>query len=43
MKKNDNSEFIKIDMNNLYIDKNIICSLVYNANTFFKSFDDFAK
>ena len=43
MKKNDNREFIKIDMNNLYIDKNIISSLFYNANIFFKSFEDFAK
>ena len=43
MKKNDNREFIKIDMNNLYIDKNIISSLFYNANKFFKSFEDFAK
>ena len=42
MKNNDNREFIKIDMNNLYIDKNIISSLFYNANIFFKSFEDFA-
>ena len=43
MKKNGYEEFIKIDTNNLYINKNIISSLLSNANKFFKSFEDFAK
>ena len=50
MKKNDFDEFIKIDTNNLYIDKSIISSLLFKANNFFdmfskffKSFEDFTK
>ena len=50
MKKNDYEEFIKIDTNNLYIDKSIISSLLFKANNFFdmfskffKSFEDFTK
>ena len=50
MKKNDFEEFIKIDTNNLYIDKSIISSLLFKANNFFdmfskffKSFEDFTK
>ena len=50
MKKNDFGEFIKIDTNNLYIDKSIISSLLFKANNFFdmfskffKSFEDFTK
>ena len=43
MEKNDYEEFIKIDTNNLYINKNIISSLLFKANKFFKSFEDFTK
>ena len=43
MKKNGYEEFIKIDTNNLYINKNIISSLLSNANKFFKSFEAFTK
>ena len=50
MKNNDYEEFIKIDTNNLYIDKNIISSLLFKVNNFFdmfskffKSFEDFTK
>ena len=43
MKKNGYEKFIKIDTNNLYINKNIISSFFSNANKFFKSFEDFAK
>ena len=50
MKNNDYEEFIKIDTNNLYIDKSIISSLLFKANNFFdmfskffKSFEDFTK
>ena len=43
MKKNGYEEFIKIDTNNLYINKNVISSFISNANKFFKSFENFAK
>ena len=43
MKKNGYEEFIKIDTNNLYINKNFISSLLSNANKFFKSFEAFTK
>ena len=43
MKKNGYKEFIKIDTNNLYINKNTISSFLSNANQFFKSFQDFSK
>ena len=43
MEKNNYEEFIKIDANNLYIDKKIISSLFFNANKFFQSFEDFRK
>ena len=43
MKKNGYKEFIKIDTNNLYINKNTISSFLSNASQFFKSFEDFAK
>ena len=43
MENNDYEEFIKIDTNNLYINKNIISSLLFKANKFFKSFEDFTK
>ena len=36
MKKNGYEEFIKIDTNNLYINKNTISSFLSNANQFFK-------
>ena len=43
MKKKGYKEFIKIDTNNLYINKNTISSFLSNANQFFKSFQDFSK
>ena len=43
MEKNNNEEFIKIDNNNLYIDKKTISSLIFKANNFFDSFENFAK
>ena len=43
MKKNNNEAFIKIDTNNLYIDKEIMSSFLFNANNFFKSFEIFRK
>ena len=43
MKKNNNEEFIKINSNDFYIDKNNISTLISKAIKFFDSFENFAK
>ena len=42
MEKNNNEEFIKIDIYNIYIDKKTISSFISKANNFFDSFENFA-
>ena len=42
MEKNNNEEFIKIDIYNTYIDKKTISSFISKANNFFDSFENFA-
>ena len=42
MEKNNNEEYIKIDTNNIYIDKKTISSFISKANNFFDSFEKFA-
>ena len=43
MEKNNNEEFIKIDIYNIYIDKKTISSFISKANNFFDSFENFVK
>ena len=43
MEKNNNEEFINIDFNDQYIDKKTISSLIFKANKFFDSFENFAQ
>ena len=43
MEKNNNEEYIKIDTNNIYIDKKTISSFISKANNFFDSFENFAQ
>ena len=42
MEKNNIEEYIKIDTNNIYIDKKTISSFISKANNFFDSFENFA-
>ena len=42
MEKNNNEEYIKIDTNNIYIDKKTLSSFISKANNFFDSFENFA-
>ena len=45
MEKNNNEEFIKIDIYNIYIyiDKKTISSFISKANNFFDSFENYVK
>ena len=43
MEKNNNEEYIKIDTNNIYIDKKTLSSFISKANNFFDSFENFVK
>ena len=43
MEKNNNKEFIKIDTDNININKKTISSLISKANKFFASFENFAQ
>ena len=43
MEKNNIEEYIKIDTNNIYIDKKTISSFISKANNFFDSFENFAQ
>ena len=43
MEKNNIEEYIKIDTNNIYIDKKTISSFISKANNFFDSFENYVK
>ena len=43
MENNNNEEFIKIETDNITIDKKTISSLISKANKFFDSFENFAQ
>ena len=43
MENNNNEEFIKIETDNITIDKKTISSLISKANKFFDSFKNFRK